>query len=271
MLLKRTFKRLYEKLRFNLSANDSFLFIGFYKYFFTPKKGSLDFFLDAYSKYKEGKVTIFQVGANDGLTKDPMHKFIKRDQWGGILLEPQKYVFDTFLTRIYKNNPQVIPLNVALGEADGEVTMYKIAFCNHRWAHGLTGFNRKVLESEFESGYVFREAARHNVEVPADKQNWITEEKVKMLSIPSILKNHPVGPIDLVQIDAEGFDFEVIKMIDFDQLNPDVISFEWKHFGDALFAECESHLAAHGFKIRKLGKDAIAVRQSVLDATGMFE
>ena len=70
-------------IRFNMSASNNPLFIGFYRNFYNPKKGSLSDFLSQYSKSKPGNFTVVQIGANDGITHDPIHKFIKRDDWKG--------------------------------------------------------------------------------------------------------------------------------------------------------------------------------------------
>jgi VIT1/CCC1 family predicted Fe2+/Mn2+ transporter len=54
-------------IRFNLSASNNPLFIGFYRNFYNPKKGSLSDFLSQYSKSKPGNFTVVQIGANDGI------------------------------------------------------------------------------------------------------------------------------------------------------------------------------------------------------------
>ena len=100
--LKNKYNSWHQGLRFRLSTNNSPLFIGFYKYFYRPSKGSLNDFLNQYSLSKQDSFTVIQAGANDGITHDPIHKFIKRDHWKGVLLEPQAYVFNKSLTKIYK-------------------------------------------------------------------------------------------------------------------------------------------------------------------------
>ena len=41
-----------------------------------------------------GSFFFIQVGANDGITVDPIHKYIIEYHWNGILIEPQPGVFD---------------------------------------------------------------------------------------------------------------------------------------------------------------------------------
>lgn len=85
--IKRSIKGKYMDLRISLSADNNPLFTGYYKYLFFPKKNTLNDFLNQYS-LSQPDFTVIQVGANDGITHDPIHKFIKRDQWRGVFLEP---------------------------------------------------------------------------------------------------------------------------------------------------------------------------------------
>ena len=65
------------------------LFNLYYRYFYKPKD-VLSSFLNNLSKSKKGKIFFIQIGANDGQWNDPIYKFIRRDRWSGILIEPQK-------------------------------------------------------------------------------------------------------------------------------------------------------------------------------------
>ena len=88
MNIKTQLDKQYKKLVFNLAASENGLYVFFHKYFYTPKKSSLAYFLDNFSKVNVG-LTVVQLGANDGYNRDPYLKFIKRDKWQGILIEPQ--------------------------------------------------------------------------------------------------------------------------------------------------------------------------------------
>ena len=94
--MKKNIKKAIGTIRFKLSSENNPLFIGYYKYLYRPKKGSLEEFLNEYSKSKIDGLTVIQIGANDGITHDPIHKFIKRDKWNGVLLEPQPYVYEHY-------------------------------------------------------------------------------------------------------------------------------------------------------------------------------
>ena len=212
--LKRNLQQRWKMVRFNLSASNNPLFIGFYRNFYKPKKGSLSDFLSQYSKSKPGNFTVVQIGANDGITHDPIHKFIKRDDWKGVLLEPQPDVFHEFLTKIYAKNKGITPLCAAIGEKDGTQPIYKVGFSSMRWATGLASFSKEKIEQAFEDGIVASNCKRFGIEIPADQSQWISQEEVQVIAPATLIQTYGLDHIDLLQIDAEGYDLEVIRIFD---------------------------------------------------------
>ena len=95
-----------------------------------------------------------QIGANDGVSGDPIYRFIQEFDWTGILVEPQKEVFDTKLQILYGTNPKIHLENVAVAEEYGHMTLYKVAFSNSRWATGLASFKNSHIEKHIVNGYI---------------------------------------------------------------------------------------------------------------------
>ena len=256
--MKQFLHSIRQKLLFALSANNNPLFVGFYKYIYRPKRGTLAFQLDRLSK-KNQDFFVLQVGANDGITHDPIHKFIKRDRWMGILLEPQKDVFQKLLQPLYENQPGIITLNAALGHREGEAIMYRIGFSNKRWATGLTSFNKSVLEGAFSSGHVARQARKEGIKVPSTADKRIAEERVPVVTVAKLIAEYQIRKIDLLQIDTEGFDFEVIRLFDFGTIRPQAISYENSHLSDEDRAACQQLLEDSGFQLFHYGGNSLAL------------
>ena len=248
----------YKKLVFNLIASDNALFTLFNKYFYTPKEGSLSFFLDNFSRANIG-LTVVQVGANDGYNSDPFVKFIKRDKWHGILIEPQRYVFETFLKKLYKNSDRITPYNYALDYTNGSRAMYKLSFSNARWATGLTTFNRDVIESAIDSGHISRQAEKSGTELPKNREDYITEELIETITTKELLNKHDIKKIDLLAIDTEGFDFEIIKMFDIPTTKPRAIVYENMHLSDQDKIEAVNYLENAGYQTKDIEKDTVAM------------
>jgi FkbM family methyltransferase len=269
--MKKALKSSFSNLRFNLSASNNPLFTGYYKLFFKPKSGSLNELMSNYSKHLGKEFTVVQIGANDGITHDPIHKFIKRDRWNGVLLEPQRYVFDRFLSRIYRKHPNINVVNAAIGNEDTSMPLYKIGFSNERWATGLASFDKATLENAFSSGHVLRKCAKEGIEIPEDPNEQIIEERVKVLSVKTLMEKYNIKKIDLLMIDTEGFDYEVVKMFDIKNTQPGMIVFECSHLSEDEMKEAESLLSNCGYDYKKDGPNMVAMRKELNKYSAFFK
>lgn len=261
MAITSFWKNFYKDFRINLSAEENLFFMAFYKYLYKPKKGSLSEFLSDYSLSKKGNFTVIQIGANDGITNDPIHKFIKRDRWKGVLLEPQPDVFNQYLKKIYRKNEDLHPICAAIGPKDGFQNLYKIAFSDMRWATGLASFSKEKLEEAFENGVVEKNCQKFGIAIPQKPEERITYEQVEVISPKTLLKKYKIQAIDLLQIDAEGFDLEVIRLFEIPTTKPKAIIFENINHSQEDLNECEEMLKNNGYMLRKFGRDTLALLQ----------
>lgn len=269
--LKRKIQNQWKKYRFHLSASQNPIFLGFYKYFYRPKKGSLSEFLSAYSLSKSGDFTVIQIGANDGINNDPIHKFIKRDNWNGVLLEPQKYVFTEFTQKIYAKNAGINVLNAALGPEDGTLPMYKIGFSSTRWATGLSSFSKDQVLKAFDNGIVAYNCKEYGETIPTDKSKWISQEEVRVISPESIIREFNIQKIDLLQIDAEGFDLEVIRIFDLKKYKPKVVVFENAGLSENDYQTALKILKQEGYTTKRFGDNNLAMKQPVNEFEKFFQ
>ncbi len=259
-MLTANLKSGYKKLIFDLSANASLLTRFFYRNFYKPKKGSLAALLDAYSRANT-EVVFVQVGANDGFFHDPLYKFIIRDKWRGVMLEPQEYVFNTFLKKLHKRTPNVYPLNAALDITDGDKTIYKIAFSKSRWATGLTSFRKEVIEEAISTGHVERCAKRYGETLPSNIQDYIAEEKIQCISVQTLCNKYQIQKLNWLQIDAEGYDYEIIKMFNIEKTKPSVIAFEHSHLSAQDRNDCKQHLLNNNYAVTYIGENTVAMQK----------
>lgn len=253
-------KKSYNRLRFTLCAQENSFYLFFYKYLYTPPKNTLSEFLDQYSKSKD-HVVFLQIGANDGFIYDPLQKFIKRDDWEGVMVEPQPYVHDNLLTKIHAKRPEIQTVNAALAENDGWAELYTLAVSKERWANGLSSFNKKVLMDRIKDGTIQKKAKKEGLKLPdpTDYDAWIEPIKIKTISPSSLLAKFKGKKINLLAIDTEGYDFEIIKLLEIKNLLPEVIIYEEVNFDTNTKKECRSYLEKLGYSIRVRGKDVISV------------
>lgn len=67
---------------------------------------------------------VILIGANDGVTGDPLWEIRDICMWRGILVEPQPEIFAK-LQYNYRNNADIVCENVAIGVTDGEMQLYR--------------------------------------------------------------------------------------------------------------------------------------------------
>jgi len=258
MNFKSKVKAYYKGIVFNLSARNSLIFTIFYSVFYKPVRDSLDDFTSMFS-VMTGNITVVQIGANDGINNDPIHKFIKRDRWQGVLLEPQKYVFEKYLKPLYSRTKGIMVLNAALDYTDGFKPIYKISVSNSRWATGLTSFNREILEEAVKSGYIDREANKEGSPLPEERNEYIAEESVECISTQTLLRRAGIKKTNWLQIDTEGFDFEIIKIFNIAVNKPTVIVYENLHLSPSTRDECISYLSLNGYTSQDYGANTLAM------------
>lgn len=254
------FKNQFKKAVFNISANYAPVVKTFYRATYKPKKGTVAEILDLFSR-RHSPVTFIQVGANDGFYHDPLHKFIRMYGWKGVMLEPQPSVYKNYLSKLHRKTPGVHAINAALSDRDGEQTMYKIAFSDLRWATGLTSFRKDALEKAIDSGHVGRLAARYGETLPARREDYIGQEKITSISADTLIRRYDLKKIDWVQIDAEGFDFEIIKLLKIDQTQPRVIVYEKSHLSPADQTACIRLLESNDYAVTHIDENTVAMKK----------
>lgn len=250
-----------KKSLFNLSASENPVYLAYYKFCFKPRQGSVDEFLDQFSK-KNKPVIFLQIGANDGFIYDPLHKFIKRDNWRGIMLEPQPDVFREFLVKLHRKRPEIKVLNAALDLNDGKKNLFKLTFSNERWATGLSSFNREVILKKVKDGSLIKHIKRQRITLPENPEDAIVSEEVMTISPETLLAKFGPGGFDLLAIDTEGFDYEILKMLDLDRISPEVILYEEVNFDKNTARECRKYLKSHGYTLQTIKKDVLATKIS---------
>lgn len=244
-------------MRMFILAKCPSLIRSYYKYLWKPKPNSLESVLDHFSNQQE-QVFCIQVGSNDGFQHDPLCKFIKRDGWQGLLLEPQPSAFKS-LKYIYQSDA-VKPINRALDQEDQERKLYRIAFSEARWATGLSSFNRSQLVAMIESGHIARQCKKYGIALPEKEEEIIGHDWIQCSSFQTLIKENQVENIDLIHIDTEGYDYEVLKLFPFENYQPKIVIFEHSHLSPEDRQAATEMLESKGYEISTYSADTLALR-----------
>jgi FkbM family methyltransferase len=188
-----------------------------------------------------------QIGAYDGLKSDPIQACVRERSWSGILVEPQPDAFER-LKRNYANIPNLTFENVAIAGCEGTLPLYRL---RDEYAHLFHDDHRTL--SSFDREHVTKHLTER-----VDAGHALESLQVKCITLSNLLAKHGVKTIDLLQIDTEGYDFEIIKTIDFRETKPQIIRFEHAHLGPAEKGECIQLLLSHGYRVVTGAYDMIA-------------
>lgn len=189
-----------------------------------------------------------QIGANDGVTSDPISAFVKATNWRGLLIEPVPVYFAKLIENYSEQAARLFFENCAVSEREGYQTLFRVsddATGLPSWASGLASFDRSVLE-------------RHHEAIPRIN-HLIVEDQVRCCTLPGLLLKHGVSKIDLLQVDAEGYDYNIIRSLDFSSTLPRIIHYECKHISVPNQKELVSKLINASYRVDTDGHDTLAV------------
>jgi FkbM family methyltransferase len=180
--------------------------------------------------------TFVQVGAFDGISNDPIRDIVREFGIRGIIVEPQAHAFE-MLKANYAEYPQVALVHAAVSSAEGTRDFFTVP-------------DSPVQVASFDRGHLLRSR------VPPER---IVCTKTRCRTLSGLRREHGFGKFDLVQIDAEGHDYEIIKTIDFGEGKPSVIRFEHIHLSERDCTECVRMLAGNGYRFLSEKSDIIAL------------
>ncbi len=242
-----------------LIYGNDWLFGIFHSYFRLPNYPSLDHFIHQFSKSKK-RIRFIQIGANDGLNNDPIYKYVRRDRWQGILIEPQPNVFQQLLEN-YPTHKRLTFVNAAIADPTEELQLYRFSFADRRWLHGWTTFDRDQLVDTFHNSSYFREMAeKEKLTVPETVEEAIETVEIEKLSFMDLVEKHGMNDFDILVMDVEGYELEILKMIDFDTVQIKVILFEHRLSQENESIRIQEILRKFGYAILRFKYDSIAVK-----------
>ena len=188
-----------------------------------------------------------QVGANDGVRYDPLRNAIRSHQIRGLCIEPLPDIFLQLVAN-YSDSPQLQFENCAIAATRGTLDLYRYrADANvPDYAHGMATLDGDRLRS-FSKRFGTQEDVVEKISVPTD-------------TFSSVIAKHQIGNVSLLQIDTEGYDFEVLRLAFEAGLRPMMVHYEHQllSIGDRILAE--KLLAANGYGIIDETVDVLAMQ-----------
>ena len=164
---------------------------------------------------KNQRLKFIQIGGNDGVSFDHLYQKVTTRKSEGLILEPSPRYFEKLKLNYRKfNSIKLLPY--AIFEKKGVLELFElndIGLKNHpAWAAGIGSVDINHLT---------------NLNVKLDE---IARIEVEGITFDDLLETHPEFlNVDYLQLDTEGYDFQILKTIDFQKFNAKMIKFEFKN------------------------------------------
>ncbi|MFY0606656.1 MAG: FkbM family methyltransferase [Cyclobacteriaceae bacterium] len=207
------------------------------------------------TNHYNGKINFVQIGANDGLRNDPVRDFVVRYDWSGVLVEPLPYSFQSLVKNYsYLDLQSVFFENVAIGEDDQpdlDFWSYKDSFLDDLSHEQKEGYRRK---SSFIKDHLLKFLPEGN-----NGDGIVESIPVKIMSVKTLMAKYGMNhnELNLLAVDAEGFDHLIIESTLKDNIKPEVIYFESHHSEDN--EPFFDKLRSFGYVVEEYRRDSIAI------------
>ena len=202
--------------------------------------------MNRYNRQKKSKLNFLQIGAMDGIKHDDLHNYIVNNDWSGVLVEPLPDMFQRLLDN-YAHQPSTKLKfeNSAIAKTNGTTEIYRIPLEKIQsgevpdWADGCTTL---LPDNHME------DLRQHMVPVV-----------VNTITIESLLQKYNMH-FDFVQVDTEGFDYEIFLQLLKSGLTADIYKIEVAHVTQTKSVWMKWVLDNQGYKTFVDGYDLIAYR-----------
>jgi FkbM family methyltransferase len=220
-MIKKTIRKIFNSFNYSIRKYPNFNY---------DKVNVFELIMDNYIfRHKDQSFYFIQVGAHDGLKNDPINRYIKKYNWCGILVEPQENIFNKLKINYKEFSKNLTFENIAISPVENEIELFSSKSGNKSTvASVIKNITKRQLKAD-------------------DKE--LQSVKVKCMTLNDLINKHGVNKIDLLQIDTEGYDFEVIKTLDLEKLKPKLIHFEFGHLSPKECNDVTKYLSLNNYII----------------------
>ncbi|MEM7268467.1 MAG: FkbM family methyltransferase [Pseudomonadota bacterium] len=191
-----------------------------------------------------------QIGANDGVTADPIYPYARTGRWRGLLIEPAPLYYER-LKQLYAANPKISTLNLGISDEPGEMELHYLApqFEDKfpQWARGCASLQRETALASLTT-------------IPIFEDHMVISTRVRLERLDHVGAEHTVFDADLMLVDVEGHERKVFESFDFALFRPKVVYFESKHMPENDRQAIKRRLQKAGYELFQLPADILAVQ-----------
>jgi FkbM family methyltransferase len=181
------------------------------------------------------KLQFIQIGANDGSFGDPLRKYILNFPWHGIVVEPQPDVFAKLCGNYDAAKERLTFENVAIAGNASTVAMYRAKSIEpgaEAYASSVVSMDPKVIAKQLHT-----------------RQSELEPLSVPCATLDKLVSKHQMSHLDILQIDAEGQDFNVLKTLDLSKTAPLIVQVEHGHLSPQEIDRLVQYLDKGGYRV----------------------
>jgi FkbM family methyltransferase len=198
-------------------------------------------------KYHEGRkeespVRFLAIGACNGLIEwrgigcpnttdgDTIYRRVRDDGWQGVLVEPNPVMFQE-LRRTYDGIEGIMLEHTAVAEKSGTRDFFV--------CHG------NPLISSFSLDHI----RKHDAWCKEHWMSTVERISVRCMTVEEILEKHHMRNIDVLHVDAEGYDGTILQSIDWGKIRPASVYYEHLHLHAEERDACTRMLSNKGYTV----------------------
>ena len=189
---------------------------------------------------------VLQIGSNDGLTGDPLHRLIRKNSsWRAVFVEPIDKLF-TRLKRNYGNDPRFTFINAAVASKCGQIELHyidteQLTRQGEQWPAWLDQIATTNVTSLREC-----EGGRY--------KSLIRSTSVECVDGAKLVEISRINRVDILHIDAEGQDFAILQTVFAAGVRPKIVLIEHVCLGPETAKKMHQFLTAT-HRVRNIGND----------------
>lgn len=180
---------------------------------------------------------VLVVGAYDGLANDPLARFITSHPCQGIFVEPQAQAFERLRTNL-GGRREFEFVKAAIDEQSSTREFFEVDTRDAElpaWTAQLASFDRAHIE-------------KHEARAPGVTAR-IRSREVQTYSFADLLDRFAIRELDVLQIDAEGFDARLLRWFPFGRVKPGVVHYEVAHMSGEERRSTRALLESFGYRV----------------------
>lgn len=207
-------------------------------------------------------IYFLQIGANDGVSEDPLAFFRQRKEWSGFCLEPNPAIFPKLQNNLREaGNGNVQAIQVALGDTDGILPFFVVNAAKAKDLH-LPWYMDKCSSLSLER--LKAEISKCGSVIGKKIDDLIETIPVQVIPFETLCGRYNISRVDLLLLDVEGLDGKLLEQFPLERFLPRIVIVEWDKMTDAELKEIFDRFRRAGYCWMFAERDLVLIKTEYL-------